>query len=69
MTMPSSQQVTMTIEDLVREFNKRGAEIRRLNEERALLLSACKIALPYLKSDDAREIVREAIQRAKEQKP
>lgn len=60
-----TKQVTMTVEDLVREFNKRGAEIRRLNEERALLLAACKIALPYLKSDDSREIVREAIARAR----
>lgn len=59
------QQVTMTIEDLVRAFNKRGAEIRRLNEDRALLLAACKIALPYLKSEDSREIVREAIARAR----
>lgn len=59
------QQVTMTIEDLVRAFNKRGVEIRRLNEDRALLLAACKIALPYLKSEDSREIVREAIARAR----
>lgn len=63
--MTTTQQVTMTIEDLVREFNRRGAEIRRLNEDRAMLLAACKIALPYLKSEDSREIVREAIARAR----
>lgn len=63
--MTTTQQVTMTIEDLVREFNRRGAEIRRLNEDRAMLLAACKIALPYLKSEDSREIVREAIASAR----
>jgi hypothetical protein len=68
MTPSTPQQVTMTIEDLVREFNKRGAEIRRLHEDRALLLAACKIALPYLKTDDAREIVREAIARTRGEK-
>lgn len=68
MTPSTPQQVTMTIEDLVREFNKRGAEIRRLNEDRALLLAACKIALPYLKSEDSREIVREAIARTRGEK-
>lgn len=66
--MTTTQQVTMTIEDLVRAFNKRSAEIRRLNEDRALLLAACKIALPYLKTDDAREIVREAIARARDER-
>ena len=44
---------------------ERGAEIRRLHQQNQLLLAACKIALPYLKTDDAREVVREAIQRAK----
>jgi aromatic ring-opening dioxygenase catalytic subunit (LigB family) len=57
--------VQVSVNDLVAEFNRRGAEIRRLHEERALLLAACKIALPYLKTDDAREIVREAIARAR----
>ena len=68
-TTPTTQQVTMTIEDLVRAFNKRGAEIRRLNEDRAMLLAACQIALPYLKTDDSKEIVREAIRRAKDPAP
>ena len=67
MTTPTTpeKQVTMTVEDLVREFNRRGVEIRRLHEDRAMLLAACKIALPYLKSEDSREIVREAIARAR----
>ena len=69
MTTTSAQQVTMTVEDLVREFNKRGVLIRELYAERARLLAACKIALPYLKSDDSREIVREAIRRAKDSSP
>lgn len=58
-------QVQLTAKDLVDEINKRGAEIRRLHQQNQLLLAACKIALPYLKTDDAREVVREAIQRAK----
>lgn len=64
-TTTTEKQITMTVEDLVREFNRRGVEIRRLNEDRAMLLAACKIALPYLKSEDSREIVREAIARAR----
>lgn len=66
--MNQAQQMTMTVEDLVRAFNTRGVEIRRLHEERAMLLAACKIALPYLKTDDAREIVREAIARARDER-
>lgn len=58
-------QVQLTAKDLVDEINKRGAEIRRLHQQNQLLLAACKIALPYFKTDDAREVVREAIQRAK----
>lgn len=69
MTERKDGAVQLTVEDLVREFNNRGAEIRRLNKERELLLAACKIALPYLKTEDAREIVREAIERAKARTP
>jgi hypothetical protein len=65
MTSATQQVVQVTAKDLVDEINKRGAEIRRLNQENQLLLAACKIALPYLKTDEAREIVREALQRAK----
>ena len=65
MNDPKPAQQTISVGDLVAEFNRRGALVRQLNEDRAMLLAACQIALPYLKTDDAREIVREAIQRAK----
>lgn len=64
----NQQVIQVTAQNLVDEINKRGAEIRRLNQQNQLLLAACKIALPYLKTDDAREIVREALARARSER-
>lgn len=70
--MTEQKVVQVTAQQLVDEINRRGAEIqrrgdeiRRLHQEREKLLAACKIALPFLKSNDAADVVRAALDLAR----